>query len=159
VLTFFIAGLLYLLCLKHVDNLGAYSIPSGDRPSHPNSVIGSYAGNGVCAQIAVSNYDMRKIVFDMLSTTDESKYEKLFSFDMAGSLSGIMRVASKSCKASASPCCEVFNISRTAGQRGAFPRLSLLSSPLSITAICFVLLWRLARVLDLTVNQEVVLPA
>jgi hypothetical protein len=28
VLTFFIAGLLYLLCLKHVDNLGAYSIPS-----------------------------------------------------------------------------------------------------------------------------------
>ncbi len=35
VLTFFIAGLLYLLCLKHVDNLGAYSIPSGDRPSHP----------------------------------------------------------------------------------------------------------------------------
>jgi hypothetical protein len=27
-LTFFIAGLLYLLCLKHVDNLGAYSIPS-----------------------------------------------------------------------------------------------------------------------------------
>jgi len=30
----FIAGLLYLLCLKHVDNLGAYSIPSGDRPSH-----------------------------------------------------------------------------------------------------------------------------
>jgi len=35
VLTFFIAGLLYLLCLEHVDNLGAYSIPSGDRPSHP----------------------------------------------------------------------------------------------------------------------------
>ena len=30
VLTFFIAGLLYLLCLKHVDNLGAYSIPPGD---------------------------------------------------------------------------------------------------------------------------------
>ena len=28
------ASLLYLLCLKHVDNLGAYSIPSGDRPSH-----------------------------------------------------------------------------------------------------------------------------
>src|ERR1700688_1372430 len=28
VLIFFIAGLLYLLCLKHVDNLGAYSIPS-----------------------------------------------------------------------------------------------------------------------------------
>src|SRR6185312_4735937 len=35
VLTFFIAGLLYLLCFKHVDNLGAYSIPFGDRPSHP----------------------------------------------------------------------------------------------------------------------------
>jgi len=35
VLIFFIAGLLYLLCFKHVDNLGAYSIPSGDRPSHP----------------------------------------------------------------------------------------------------------------------------
>jgi len=25
---FFIAGLLYLLCFVHVDNLGAYSIPS-----------------------------------------------------------------------------------------------------------------------------------
>ena len=25
VLTFFIAGLLYLLCLEHVDNLGAYT--------------------------------------------------------------------------------------------------------------------------------------
>jgi hypothetical protein len=35
VLTFFIAGLLYLLRFKRVDNLGAYSIPSGDRPSHP----------------------------------------------------------------------------------------------------------------------------
>jgi len=35
VLLFLIAGLLYLLCFKHVDNLGAYSIPSGDRPSHP----------------------------------------------------------------------------------------------------------------------------
>jgi hypothetical protein len=28
VLPFFIAGLLYLLCFEHVDNLGAYSIPS-----------------------------------------------------------------------------------------------------------------------------------
>ncbi|MFZ1918903.1 MAG: hypothetical protein WAU58_15115, partial [Terriglobales bacterium] len=28
VLTFFIAGLLYLLCFEHVDNLGAYCIPS-----------------------------------------------------------------------------------------------------------------------------------
>ncbi|HVN18721.1 MAG TPA: hypothetical protein VMU05_08110, partial [Dongiaceae bacterium] len=24
----------FYLCLEHVDNLGAYSIPSGDRPSH-----------------------------------------------------------------------------------------------------------------------------
>jgi hypothetical protein len=28
VLPFVIAGLLYLLCFEHVDNLGAYSIPS-----------------------------------------------------------------------------------------------------------------------------------
>jgi hypothetical protein len=35
VLLFFIAGLLYLLRSERVDNLGAYSIPSGDRPSHP----------------------------------------------------------------------------------------------------------------------------
>jgi hypothetical protein len=28
VLTFFIVGLLYRLCFEHVDNLGAYSIPS-----------------------------------------------------------------------------------------------------------------------------------
>jgi hypothetical protein len=28
VLIFFIAGLLYLLCFEHVDNLGAYSISS-----------------------------------------------------------------------------------------------------------------------------------
>ena len=27
VLSFFMAGLLYLLCFEHVDNLGAYSIP------------------------------------------------------------------------------------------------------------------------------------
>ena len=32
---FFIAGLLYLLRFERVDNLGAYSIPFGDRPSHP----------------------------------------------------------------------------------------------------------------------------
>lgn len=24
-----------VLCLERIDNLGAYSIPSGDRPSHP----------------------------------------------------------------------------------------------------------------------------
>ncbi len=34
VLLFFIAGLLYLLRFERIDNLGAYSIPSGDRPSH-----------------------------------------------------------------------------------------------------------------------------
>jgi hypothetical protein len=28
VLTFFIAGLLYLLCFKHVDNLGARTLPA-----------------------------------------------------------------------------------------------------------------------------------
>jgi hypothetical protein len=31
VLTFFIAGLLYLLCFEHVDNLGAYRIPTTGR--------------------------------------------------------------------------------------------------------------------------------
>jgi hypothetical protein len=37
VLTFFIAGLLYLLCFERIDNLGAYGIPSetGRLPSHP----------------------------------------------------------------------------------------------------------------------------
>src|SRR4029077_11885609 len=42
VLTFFIAGLLYLLCFKHVDNLGAYSIPSETGlliPSGYNSLV------------------------------------------------------------------------------------------------------------------------
>src|SRR5262249_29918887 len=34
VLLFFITGLLYLLRFERVDNLGAYSMPSGDRPSH-----------------------------------------------------------------------------------------------------------------------------
>jgi hypothetical protein len=24
----------FYLCFEHVDNLGAYRIPSGDRPSH-----------------------------------------------------------------------------------------------------------------------------
>ena len=33
-LTFFIAGLLYLLCLEHVDNLGAYTA-SRRRPPIP----------------------------------------------------------------------------------------------------------------------------
>src|SRR5262249_31168212 len=34
VVVFFIAGLLYLLRFERLDNLGAYSIPYGDRPSH-----------------------------------------------------------------------------------------------------------------------------
>jgi hypothetical protein len=40
-LTFFVAGLLYLLCLEHVDNLGAYRIPSGTGlliPSDASSI-------------------------------------------------------------------------------------------------------------------------
>ena len=43
VLAFFIAGLLYLLCFEHVDNLGAYSIPSGDRPSPSKTLPSSGA--------------------------------------------------------------------------------------------------------------------
>jgi hypothetical protein len=35
VLIFFIAGLLYLLRFKGVDNLGAHNIPSENRSSHP----------------------------------------------------------------------------------------------------------------------------
>jgi hypothetical protein len=35
VLIVFIAGLLYLLRFRRVDNLGAYSIPSETGPSHP----------------------------------------------------------------------------------------------------------------------------
>jgi hypothetical protein len=34
VLTFFFAGLLYVLRLERVDNLGAHSIPSETGPSH-----------------------------------------------------------------------------------------------------------------------------
>ena len=39
VLTFFIAGLLYLLRFKRVDNLGAYSIPSETGLSIPSVYI------------------------------------------------------------------------------------------------------------------------
>jgi hypothetical protein len=39
VLPFFIAGLFLSLCFKHVDNLGAYSIPSGDRPGRAYSFL------------------------------------------------------------------------------------------------------------------------
>jgi hypothetical protein len=45
VLSFFIAGLLYLLCFEHVDNLGAYSIPSETGLLIP-SVLASYASHG-----------------------------------------------------------------------------------------------------------------
>jgi hypothetical protein len=34
VLVFFMCRSPYLLRFERVDNLGAYSIPSGDRPSH-----------------------------------------------------------------------------------------------------------------------------
>jgi hypothetical protein len=49
VLTFFIAGLLYLLRFERVDNLGAYSIPSETGPLIP-SVFANYCpgpGRGV----------------------------------------------------------------------------------------------------------------
>jgi hypothetical protein len=39
-----IAGLLYLLCFEHVDNLEAYSTPSGDRPSPSKTLRSSRAG-------------------------------------------------------------------------------------------------------------------
>src|ERR1700693_6213492 len=39
VLIFFIAGLLYLLCLKHVDNLGDYSIPSETGLLIPSVIV------------------------------------------------------------------------------------------------------------------------
>src|SRR5215469_15394836 len=45
VLTFFIAGLLYLLCFKHVDNLGAYSIPSETGLLIPSGFDNNDAGN------------------------------------------------------------------------------------------------------------------
>jgi hypothetical protein len=48
VVSFFIAGLLYLLCLKHVDNLGAYSIPSETGLLIP-SVISSFVAGIVYA--------------------------------------------------------------------------------------------------------------
>jgi hypothetical protein len=41
VLTFLIAGLLYLPCFEHVDNLGAYSIPPETGLLIP-SVLDSY---------------------------------------------------------------------------------------------------------------------
>src|SRR5215469_5464830 len=49
VLTFFIAGLLYLLCFKHVDNLGAYSIPSETGLLIP-SVINIHHRKGSAAE-------------------------------------------------------------------------------------------------------------
>ena len=49
VLTFFIAGLLYLLCFEHVDNLGAYSIPSETGLLIPSD----YNRNGKCPAASV----------------------------------------------------------------------------------------------------------
>ena len=42
VLTFFIAGLLYLLRFERVDNLGAYSIPSETGPLIPFDYVSSF---------------------------------------------------------------------------------------------------------------------
>jgi hypothetical protein len=47
VLLFFIAGLLYLLCFEHVDNLGAYSIPFGDRLLISSGYV-SYEPEPIC---------------------------------------------------------------------------------------------------------------
>src|SRR6266481_6067178 len=47
VLTFFIAGLLYLLCFEHVDNLGAYSIPSETGLLIPSGYISLSLPNAV----------------------------------------------------------------------------------------------------------------
>ena len=44
VLIFFIAGLLYLLRFERVDNLGAYSIPFGDRPSPSKTLCSGGSG-------------------------------------------------------------------------------------------------------------------
>jgi hypothetical protein len=59
VLTFFIAGLLYLLCFEHVDNLGAYSIPSETGlliPSDYVSRVASPAFQGCpCASFQGNN--------------------------------------------------------------------------------------------------------
>jgi hypothetical protein len=45
VLTFFMAGLLYLLCLEHVDYLGAYSIPWETGLLIPSVFVGRRDGN------------------------------------------------------------------------------------------------------------------
>ncbi len=41
----------FYLCLEHVDNLGAYSIPPGDRPSHPICLHQSF--RGTCPKFSV----------------------------------------------------------------------------------------------------------
>jgi len=46
VLSFFIAGLLYLLCFEHVDNLGAYSIPSETGLLIPSDYSNYLGANG-----------------------------------------------------------------------------------------------------------------
>jgi hypothetical protein len=55
VLTFFIAGLLYLLCFEHVDNLGAYSIPSETGLLIPSGYVNNplLACTKVCSTVVV----------------------------------------------------------------------------------------------------------
>jgi len=53
VLTFFIAGLLYLLCFEHVDNLGAYSIPSETGLLIPSGNDNRGDNSGVCDPVTV----------------------------------------------------------------------------------------------------------
>jgi hypothetical protein len=61
VLTFFIAGLLYLLCFEHVDNLGAYSIPSETGLLIPSVAVEKgtkaviLANSGVCRERGFNN--------------------------------------------------------------------------------------------------------
>src|SRR5207302_11371289 len=55
VLTFFIAGLLYLLCFKHVDNLGAYSIPSETGLLIPSGYINNRFFGGPSPNRIASN--------------------------------------------------------------------------------------------------------
>jgi hypothetical protein len=75
VLTFFIAGLLYLMRFERVDNWGAYSL-SGDRPSHPiwlhklcwilgGSVIGANVGFEllVALQLEVAHHFIERFAF------------------------------------------------------------------------------------------------
>ena len=57
VLTFFIAGLLYLLCLEHVDNLGAYTASRPETGLLISSVIANHG-----------NLDVRRGVLEPVSS-------------------------------------------------------------------------------------------